>query len=312
MDNQTTLPAFRLRPRAGWDERIIVATSELPDGASVDCFAVITDRYAILIDTFHRPETAAAMLHALRPAIESRQLLVINSHADWDHSWGNQLFVGSDAPFPAPIIAHTACAERLRSPSAQATLARLQQRYGAFSSVRLTPPTVVFHDELIIDGGDLTLHLFPTPGHTGDHIAVFIPEIRTLFAGDAAEYPFPFVNGPTGLEQLRRSLQRLAALEARTVLCCHAPTDYGPEIITDNLNYFATLETRCRQAISSRPDPMDASEDIETLVGFSFDDAVGIHTDSTTFHAMYREGHRAAIHAMLAFLKTFDSTSTAQ
>ncbi|HZJ49394.1 MAG TPA: MBL fold metallo-hydrolase [Actinomycetota bacterium] len=44
-----------------------------------------------------------------------------------------------------------------------------------------------------IDGGDLRLDLVETPGHTEDHVSVWIPQLRLLLAGDAVEHPFPHV-----------------------------------------------------------------------------------------------------------------------
>ena len=56
------------------------------------------------------------------------------------------------------------------------------------------PPTLrscfSVNGRLLIDGGDLTLALLPTPGHTIDHYALYIPEINTLLAADAAELPY--------------------------------------------------------------------------------------------------------------------------
>ena len=48
---------------------------------------------------------------------------------------------------------------------------------GEVDGVRLTPPTITFEDRLWIDGGDLALELFSTPGHQPDHISVWIPQI---------------------------------------------------------------------------------------------------------------------------------------
>src|ERR1041384_4627177 len=103
----------------GWDPRILVARC----GTLVDAFVVVGTRCVVLVDTLINPRTAAAMFRIASEHLEAgRQLLVVNSHADWDHCWGNQLFAGPDALHPAPIVASRRCAERLRSPEAQATL----------------------------------------------------------------------------------------------------------------------------------------------------------------------------------------------
>ena len=77
---------------------------------------------------------------------------------------------------------------------------------GRFDGLRLTAPTITFDERLQIDGGDLTLQLFATPGHQPDHCSIFIPEIGMLLAGDAAELPFPFAESAAAL--IRRGFSR--------------------------------------------------------------------------------------------------------
>jgi glyoxylase-like metal-dependent hydrolase (beta-lactamase superfamily II) len=239
-------------PNQGWDSRIHIAAN----GDLVNVFVVITQRYIIIVDTLLNATTAQALMDFAQPHLTGRQLLVINTHADWDHAWGNQLFAGANAPYPAPIIAHVACAARFDLPETRALLEQFQLEQPAiFGDVLLTKPTLTFTEELTIDGGDLTLHLFYTPGHTADHIAIYIPEISTLFAGDAAELPFPFADSPTTLPDLRASLALLDDVNANTVLYCHASPTIGPQLIRDNRAYFDALEAASRAALARGLDP---------------------------------------------------------
>lgn len=234
-----------------WDQRIhIAANADL-----VNVFVVITKRYVILIDTLLNATTAQKLVDYAQPHLTNRQLLIINTHADWDHAWGNQLFNGPSARYPAPIIAHEQCAARLGDSDTQATLQALRDKHPAiFNEVAITAPTLTFNNQLVINGGDLTLHLFPTPGHTPDHIAIHIPEISTLFAGDAAEQPFPIVHNSSDLPTLRASLAKMAALNAQNVLYCHAPPIIGPRLLQDNIAYYNALESACRTAIARNLD----------------------------------------------------------
>jgi hypothetical protein len=80
---------LQLIENQGWDERILVCRN----GRLVDTFIVVTGRFVVLVDTVINPQTAAQMLDYARPYLTNgRQLLVINTHADYDHCWGNQLF----------------------------------------------------------------------------------------------------------------------------------------------------------------------------------------------------------------------------
>lgn len=289
-----------LVPNQGWDARILVCHC----GTLVDTFIVVSERYVVLIDTLINRRTAEALLEIAREHLPGRQLLAVNTHADWDHAWGNHVFAGPSAVLPAPIIASRVCAERLRSDAAQRKLADLRANEpGRFDDVALTPPSVLFEQRLVIDGGDLTLELFATPGHKPDHIAVFIPEIRTLLPGDAAELPFPFVESAATLPAMRDSLARMAALNAETALYCHAPVTIGPALLQQNLAYFDTIEQRCRAALARGiPSSTTADADVETIVGFPFTEALPTDADAAALEGFYRPGHQAAIHAMLEHL----------
>lgn len=286
---------------AGWDERVIVCHC----GNTVDAFVVVTSRYVILVDTLLNPETATGMLAIATPHLrDGRTLLVIDTHADWDHCWGNQLFSGNDAIHPAPIVATRRCAERLASPEAHETLARLSAEDAQrFAEVRITPPTLLFDNRLTIDGGDLTLELFATPGHTPDHLSIYIPQLRLLLAGDAAEEPFPFVSTTAVLPDLRASLHAMAALHPAWALYCHAPVTAGPELLARNIEYFDRLEIACRAALARGigPEPRDDAL-LEAAIGFSYDVAVAGRPESVASGWDYREGHRKAIRLMLAWL----------
>jgi glyoxylase-like metal-dependent hydrolase (beta-lactamase superfamily II) len=289
-----------LVPNQGWDARILVCRC----GPLVDTFIVVTERYVVLIDTLINRRTAEALLEIAREHLPGRQLLAVNTHADWDHAWGNHVFAGPSAVLPAPIIASQRCAERLRSAAAQGKLAKLRaSEPGRFDDVALTPPTVLFEQRLAIDGGDLTLELFATPGHQPDHIAVFIPQVRTLLPGDAAELPFPFVESAATMPAMRDSLARMAALDAETALYCHAPVTSGPGLLRRNMAYFDTIEQRCRAALARGvPSSPAAAADVEALVGFPFAEALPADADVAALEGFYRPGHQAAIRAMLEHL----------
>lgn len=288
---------------SGWDSRLRLFRA----GDEVDTAALVTERYLIVIDTMATPELAAAIMASLRQALAGRQLLVINTHADYDHCWGNAVFAAPAGDYPAPIIAHEQASQRLRSDEARQSLARRQRTGSRFASVRLVAPTITFSDSLRIDGGDLTLELIPTPGHTVDHVSVWIPELRLLLAGDAAEQPFPSVEAAETLPILRRSLERMAALNATTVIPCHGGTT-DPALITRNIAYFDEVERRVSSALASGLVALDwrEREDIAEVVGWPFEQAIRDVGADPAYKEddMYRTFHRAAVRATLTNLQT--------
>lgn len=282
-------------PNGGWDPRVLVCRC----APTVDVFIVVTERYVVLIDTLLSPATGAALLELARPHLEGRQLLAVDTHAHWDHCWGNQALLGQ-----APILGTRRCAELMRGAEHARELERMRaQEPGRFDAVRVAPPTLTFDEHLTVDGGDLTLELLLTPGHAPDHLAVWIPQIGTLLAGDAAEAPFPFPERPESLPALRESLRRMEALGPRAALYCHAPTDSGPALLARNRAYFDMLEARCRAALARGVPPQPAPDTpIETLVGFPLADALAPGESAAQLPDFYRQGHQDSLRMMLAWL----------
>lgn len=293
---------LELLENGSWDERILVCRN----GALVDTFIVISERFVVLVDTVINPNTAGQMLTWAQPYLKSgRQLLVINTHSDYDHSWGNQLFAGETAVHPAPIIGSHLSPAIFERPETAAYLAKMQQlEPEVFGEVLLTPPTQLIDDKTVIDGGDLTLELLPTPGHTADHYSVYIPEIKTILAADAAELPYPMARTPEGLPAMRASLAKLAALPAETVLYCHAPVTAGRQLLLDNIAYFNTIEAQSRAALARGLSP-EVGEDVDViaLVGCTYETAVPDTEQWQNVHNYYKTaGHASQIRAMLHWL----------
>ncbi|GHO82868.1 MBL fold metallo-hydrolase [Dictyobacter formicarum] len=154
-----------LDPRVHVFRRLFTALGEF-DELQVDAYIIRTERFLIICDTLLCPEDAAYMLSSVQSKYSGQQLLVINSHTDWDHTWGNSYFTQTKT---ALIIAQSLCTQRLCDPVQQAFLEQYQQRFPLFKNVRLVPPAITFNSALTINAGDLTLELLSMPGHCPEH-----------------------------------------------------------------------------------------------------------------------------------------------
>jgi glyoxylase-like metal-dependent hydrolase (beta-lactamase superfamily II) len=286
-------------PNAGWDARLRVFRSR---EGEVDTFALVSARLVVLVDTTSLPAISARIVELLRPALDGRRLLVVNTHADYDHAWGNATFA-PDGPFPAPIIAQEQARVRMESDAEREQLARMQAADPVFAGVRLAPPTLTFAERLTIHGGDLTIELLHTPGHTADHLCVWVSELRLLLAGDAAEHPFPVVGGADDVPLLRASLVRLATQGPAVVFPCHGgTTDSG--LLARNTAYFDALERHARLAIAAGRLPADWAkrDDLPSLIGFPFEEAIrGAGADPAAIPALYHDFHQANARAMVGW-----------
>jgi glyoxylase-like metal-dependent hydrolase (beta-lactamase superfamily II) len=289
------------RKNTGWDKRIRSFTaSDL-----VDLYTITTEKFLIIFDTGNAPEQMQDIMNAVEADLKGRQLLVINSHQHFDHVWGNALFTKK---YPAPIIGHQKSLETATGPKAQNYLEMLQKSKPFLANVELIGPTLTFSDTLTLHGGDLTLFLFPTPGHSSDHISVWIPEIKTILAADTAEHPIPYatvdskqLSVPYGVAdgsvaQLEQDLHHLKSFKANILLPCHGGT-LEPELIDRNLHYFKTLRQKIAE---SSFDKHLKPEDVPGAIGWTFADAMrDLGLDSNRFGDFYRGLHIQNIQGIL-------------
>jgi glyoxylase-like metal-dependent hydrolase (beta-lactamase superfamily II) len=264
-------------------------------GEEVDCFAVLTDSHVVVIDTFGTPEDAIQMMQLLKPKLEHRQLLVINTHQHYDHAWGNSIFT-PDGEYPAPIIAHQHSKRVLERQ--RAVLLEKRVSDSRFATVEIVPPSLYFSETCSLDLGSLTLELFPAFGHSNDQVAIWIPEIQTLLPADALEFPFPELEVGE-FPALMKTFQALKAKNPKVIAPCHGGI-HDARLIDWNLAYFTQLETQATKA--NLPISELESPDLPERLGFSYSSALqmlGLQTGSD----FYRQFHQHNCQAILRHVR---------
>lgn len=291
-------------PGMGGDERVRVfhrifdATGEF-EGMEVDAYVIITERYVVVLDTMLCPADVAAMMDFVAGELAGRAVLCVDSHADWDHAWGNAYFTGEHS---APILAHDYCLTRLQSQEEADVLVEFQQKYALFHGVRLVPPTITFAESMVIHGGDLTIELKSAAGHHPDQIVAWIPELRLLLAFDAVEKPLPLMDDQRCVADMFTTLERLIALQPERVLCSHGKST-SPQLVAANLHYVREIERRSRLLLRKRRPMVEELEHGSALIDYPFDEVIaGI--DDKVDRTFYEQGHENNIRAVLRWLMT--------
>jgi len=205
----------------------------LLDAETSVCAAVILgETVSAVVDTLIRP----ADMTPVRALLDRRghPVLIVNTHADWDHTWGNAAFPNT------PIIAHRLCRAAMLTEGQRKLVEKRAEEPERYRDVTIVPPTITFAEFLDIDLGGMTLSIHHLPGHTADEAVVHVPEAAFLFAGDAAEWPIPTTEaGPLG--PWAEALHRWAARDdVRTVVPSHGPVG-DAQLLRDNAAYLDTL-----------------------------------------------------------------------
>ncbi len=269
------------------------------DNMSVDAYVIMTERFVVFCDTLLCPADMQQVCKILEGQMRDRQLLVINSHADWDHVWGNHYLSEQFAPV---IIGQEHCRTRLLSDAEAQIVSEYQEKFPIFRPVVLVPPGLTFRDSLTIQGGDLTLELFSAPGHQPDQSVLWIPEISVLLAFDAVEYPFPGIGSPELVAEMFHSLERLQKLQAATILYSHG-SNRAPGLIERNLHYLHEIERRSRALLARQAVNAEQLTDPAQLIGYPYAEVVA-DVQEPIDHTYYEDTHTENIRHILRWLLT--------
>jgi cyclase len=235
---------------------------------------LITDGDAsLLVDTLFDLALTAQMLEDLRNVSPAAAHIgtVVNTHANGDHCYGNQLVTGAE------IVASAASAREMdevppstlarlldAAPGLGAAGAYLQQIFGAFTfeGIEVVPPTSTFEGELELRVGDRVVRLLELgPAHTRGDVVAHLPDAGILFTGDLVFHGgHPIVwAGP--VQRWIDACDRMLSLEAQVVVPGHGPLG-GRSCIEDQRAYFDWLVTEGAPRLQGGLSPLDAARDL--------------------------------------------------
>lgn len=154
---------------------------------------VVADGACLVIDTRSTAAEAADLIAAVRE-VTAAPWTVVNTHAHFDHCFGNRNFL------PADIWGHEGCAESLRT---YGEVQRAVARRSALENGRtdlaegladavIVPPDRLIRNRTEIEVGERTLVLQHLGrGHTDHDLVVQVPDAEVVFAGDLVEEGAP-------------------------------------------------------------------------------------------------------------------------
>ncbi|MFI6818272.1 alkyl sulfatase dimerization domain-containing protein [Nonomuraea sp. NPDC050328] len=216
----------------------------------------------VLFDTGNPGD--AARLHADVRAWTAEPLTeAIYSHGHIDHVFGVDPFdaEADELGRPRPtVIAHEAVLDRFdryvltNGYNTVVNRRQFQQPDLTWPS-RFRLPDRTYRDSLTLVRGELTFELFHAKGETDDATVAWIPERRTLCAGDLFIWVAPNAGNPQKVQRYpaewARALRRMAALDAETLLPAHGVPIFGAARVRQALEETAEwLESLVEQTLA--------------------------------------------------------------
>ena len=217
---------------------------------------VTAEDRSLLVDTLFDLKLTRQMLAEMAPHTLRRPIgTVVNTHANGDHCWGNQLVDRAE------IIASARCATEMAlvDPAMFAAFIRmeglgklgdyLKRIFGAFDfdGITVTPPTRTFQGELTLEIGSRRVELIEVgPAHTEGDVIVWLPSERAVFTGDILFIEGTPIVWAGPIDNWIRACDRILALDARVIVPGHGPlTDAaGVRSVRDYLRFVSDEATK--------------------------------------------------------------------
>ena len=234
---------------------------------------VVDGERTLLIDTLFDLQLTEQMLGAMRRAVPAAASIdtLVNTHANGDHCYGNQLVGG------ARIIASERTAAEMVElpPGAMAALVEQAPQMGDlgafflncfgpfdFRGIELTLPQQTFSGELTVAVGDRKLELIEVgPAHTRGDTLVHAPRERVLFSGDilfSGAHPITWA-GP--VSNWIAACERILAMDPELIVPGHGPLA-GADAVRELKAYFEYLYEQARRCRAEGMTALEAARAI--------------------------------------------------
>ncbi|MBN2149925.1 MAG: MBL fold metallo-hydrolase [Candidatus Lokiarchaeota archaeon] len=209
---------------------VVFSFDDLADAAPTNVLVILGSRHVFVCDTFLGPDSMALVAEEVRKHHSNNPWIAFNSHADWDHHWGNCYFKD------ATIVSQEATRDMIKA-SGKAELATFKAH--ARGEVVVTPPNEVFLGRLRFPNEGI--EFVHTPGHTADSSSCIDLIDKVLYAGDNVEVPIPFLTTPD-LDSYIETLEDYLGLDVAHVVPGHGTIVATKELVAQNLAYIKSLK----------------------------------------------------------------------
>jgi len=192
---------------------------------------IFGDHRIYVCDTFLGPDSMKEISRIIKEnGHQDKPLVVFNSHADWDHVWGNCFFED------AMILSHRECRNRMIIEWEEELEKNREFQRG---DVNLARPTYVFDEKYIFE--DDGIEFFHSPGHTVDSSSCYDQKDKVLFVGDNVESDIPYVN-TLDFDIYISTLENYLARDWTHLVPGHDPVQTDDTLVRSNIEYLKNLE----------------------------------------------------------------------
>jgi cyclase len=240
------------------------------------------DGASLLVDTLFDLRLTQEMLQTMDGIVSNRPITtLVNTHANGDHCYGNELVAGPGVEIIASAAASTEMDEV--PPRALAGLVQradsmpdesgwyIRQAFGSFDfeGIEVAPPTRTFSGTDHFEVGGRSVELIEVgPAHTGGDVLAWVPDERVVFTGDILFIQGTPIMWSGPVANWIEACDRIVALEAAVIVPGHGPlTDAdGVRAVAE---YLRTVEVGTRRRHEAGMTPKETACDLYGELGGS-------------------------------------------
>lgn len=270
---------------------------------------IIGNGESLLVDTLWDLKYTRAMLEAMRPLTDASPIkYLINTHADGDHFWGNELVTGAE------IITSKAGYEELLTvkPKSMIMLGRAGKLFSTlrlfgagqvghwfqnmvapydFAEVHHTPATRTFSGGLKLDVGGRAVQLIEVgPAHTQGDLMVYVPDAKTMYSGDVVFAGSTPITWTGHVDDWLGILDRILAMDVDMIVPGHGPVT-DKDGVRQVKAYWEYVKAKARKRYEAGMSARDAAYDIVLSDDFAGQPFAGWNSPErmmTNVHMIYR------------------------
>ena len=241
-----------------------------------------------MIDSLRVPSFARDLIQDVRHITGKPIQYVINTHAHWDHSWGNEEFP------EATIIGHQNCyGEMLDVEWNKQWREKVISDGLAWSEearlVNITPPNLTFETNMRLYFGGRVLELmYLGKAHTSGDIFIHLPAEKLIFTGDVIQdRRIPYLGDSYPAEWCDTD-DRLVALSVERFVSGHGPVGNHHGIV-ESRDFIHDLVGHTRASIQEGRSPSDTSATVVNALSDRYADWVGFETLDEKVKEVYQK-----------------------
>jgi len=228
----------------------------------------------LMVDTLFDLKLTGEMLAAYRASVPAAKKIdiLVNTHADGDHTFGNQLVEGAriiatqgtvtDFARFDPAVVQNICMNAEQFGSA-AVFMRECFRPFDFSGITLTPPTETFSGTMDIMVGSKKVQLIEVgPSHSLGDALIYVPDDKVLYTGDILFTGGTSIAWYGPVKRWIDVCDRVLDMDVETIVAGHGPISTKDDV-RDLRDYLQHVTDEARPLWEAGMDYLSASYKVD-------------------------------------------------